>query len=462
MVQDLRRNQRGSALIIATIMIVVSLVLIGVLLAVPQAQMAQTASSVAKQRSLENADAGAREAFMIMQANVANLQAWLPAGGNNCIVSGNASYGAANPAPAPATPTYGSTPAFFPCTVSLAPSGAQINPNGFPVFAAGNFRQFGDPAASRGQFAYCVLPTATAGYFRVLIEGRSMSSTAGATTAPLTVSSLVDLTALLPNNINMNDFGAVTFANGSGGGNPPTNAFGTPPVTFGMYNDHDRNKTYAVGGTNAGLILPQQPGGSAAPTLAYNPSDVPGSGGVPLTGTPASTTMNNATAINEYQAIANAAAAKAGVTPNVTPGIVTTSWTGPLGNTFNYYYFGPGTTINDSTAGLPFDVHSNSTGGIVFFDLGNNVTINKQNQTWGGGGGFFSGNGINKWKGGSAIFYQRGAVNVTSNNMVLLTWNSGNSDDNMLPYNSAAIQDALNTLSLPPPVPKITSYTVRQ
>src|SRR4029077_4998705 len=64
-------------------------------------------------------------------------------------------------------------------------------------------------------------------------------------------------------------------------------------ITIGMYNDHDRNKTYAAGGTNAGLILPLQPAGDTAPTLVYNPSDNPGSGGVPETGTPPTTTMSS-------------------------------------------------------------------------------------------------------------------------------------------------------------------------
>ncbi|MEZ0229257.1 MAG: hypothetical protein ACAI25_11580, partial [Planctomycetota bacterium] len=72
----LSRRDQGSALVIATIMIVVTATMIAVLLASPTSQMNQVAEATAKERATLNADAGIRDAVVWLTYRKVNLQTW--------------------------------------------------------------------------------------------------------------------------------------------------------------------------------------------------------------------------------------------------------------------------------------------------------------------------------------------------------------------------------------------------
>lgn len=466
------RRDQGSALVIATIMIVITAAMIGILLAAPQAQLAQVATSVAKQRALSNADAGAREAMLVLQANATKIGTWLPLlpGGTNALISGQLGTGQTAPGtmPNPAPPTYATSPSFFPCELATT-SSLPMNPaTGFPAFVSTNWRQFGDRTKERGRFAFAILATAQAGYYRVLIEGQSLAGSAptqgstGAITGALTVSSLLEVVVYLPNPITPSAFGAVSFANASGGsGNAPTQPFGTAGVQTQIMLESDKNKTFTNGwGANTGTQYPLQPAGTPAPTLAID-TGIGGAGSTPAAGTPPTSILSDLSLQKQYLAIADAAKTKAAVATNAT---LSTTWSSG-GYTFYYNHFAAGSTIdgNSGYGANPLNVHGMNNG-IVVFDLEDNVTIDLQDPQGTGSnihGAFFSGNGIGSF-GGTVLFIQRGRVNVSGDKFFLVSWNPANSSDNILSFNQAAIEGALQVLTLPPPSTKIASYRVVQ
>src|SRR5438270_3675481 len=73
----MKRRDRGSALVIATIMLFVTVAMIGLLLGAPQAQLTRVQAAVTKERSVGAAQSGVSDALAWLQANASPAQSWM-------------------------------------------------------------------------------------------------------------------------------------------------------------------------------------------------------------------------------------------------------------------------------------------------------------------------------------------------------------------------------------------------
>jgi hypothetical protein len=74
-----RGRQRGSALLIAVVMIFVMVAMIELMMATPSAELQKVRSTVSKEHSLASADAGVKDALQFLYANRSNLTNWFTA-----------------------------------------------------------------------------------------------------------------------------------------------------------------------------------------------------------------------------------------------------------------------------------------------------------------------------------------------------------------------------------------------
>lgn len=225
-----KTRRRGSALVIATILIFITASMVTLLLAAPSAQLNRVMTGTAKERSALIADAGLRDAIQFLNSNQANLSAWLAqpgtAGGvpNLVLISGTARpAGSSAPRTAVSPSPTGATLIQAEATTAgvaegwvddKSPGTPYWNVNKVPTgfFQTGNFVQFGDPVAARGRYAFLVTPRGN-GYYRVDVEGQAQNATGGGSTPTISTR----LVAFVFRGTSQAQFSGLMFANPTGG-----------------------------------------------------------------------------------------------------------------------------------------------------------------------------------------------------------------------------------------------------
>jgi Tfp pilus assembly protein PilX len=513
--QRLARRDQGSALVISVIMIVVTVAMIGMLLAAPQAQLQQVGSAVAKERSLANADAGVRDAVAWLQANKANLALWVVKNSSFYISTtagttitadiptGLAQKTGLTPDPAACNGTSitgqtnmnlilvddrgtasGAVAGFLsqPGTVSTVINGVTVT-KGFPNFVAGNYKPFGDRHTAQNEYAYCIFDEG-GNYYRVLAEGRALAAVNNDNKVNI-ITSRIEAYIYNPIPV-VSDPAAVTFLNTSGAA---INNIENSNQPGGWVNPD--STTYTAAGTSPAqpIIYTSTSGGgsdkiSNTPTGMINGSDQSGlndpTNGVGIQN-------NNFLFDNSNSAAASATGTQA-VNSNLSSSV--TNSIGSLvqtvsgmssGNGVNVYtYSGNAITVGDSTPTITylkipdntvvdssiFTFNGSSTyAGVLIVDVGDNVTFTFGTTSSGGSAGLtntghnalFNFNGNPNQELGAFIFYQRGSINIPMSG-VYLADNQGNATDK-LQWNSYDYKTALTSINTPL---RISSYRVVQ
>jgi hypothetical protein len=477
------RNRRGSALLVAVIMIVVTVAMVELALSAPSAELLKVRSTVGKEHAMASADAGLRDALVWLNANKGSLNTLLT---NPTATNGGAPYHLSAGSKVIVTAT-GSTQGPTQTTIPLltlqqavqlnqvsglypfpgsapwaATSGSCLNglsfcdTNDIANTTSSNFLRFGDPIVSRGEYAYRItaLDTTFSNMcYQVDVEGRAQGVALGngSSRGPYTPTRLTAVVRRI-----LQPAGDIPAA--ANIVNPSHTA--TTPGSFSILatgNPGSKN-TEAISGvdaagtgvTVAGLAIETPSGINFATnngnTVAGNPPIAVGTGSG-ATQIP-QTTWDGITDI-----VDQAAGLTSGQSVNV-PGTALSPgmWTGTYGVQslpskgigIFYMKIPDGSTVSSGPL-MTVTGASGSTGGILILDVGDGVTFSNASP-------LLQGDGKHPFQ-GTVILYQRGAMNITTttkiNNVTTPTLNlfyqNGNQADG-LQYDSTNIVSALNVL----------------
>jgi Tfp pilus assembly protein PilX len=472
----LSRRDQGSALVIATIMIVVTSTMIAVLLASPTSQLNQVAEATAKERATLNADAGIRDAVVWLTYRKANLSSWT-VNGSHYYVSRKDGVSVSSAIPSGQTQKTGLLPDPSTTDLILVHNNAWLGitgSKGSPAFEENNFKSFGDAKGDNNKYAY-VVTNENNGYYRVICEGRAR---AGAAARSLDgsdvrfVSTIIEAYIVDPIVISNNP-AAVTFLNRSGA----------------QILNKDLSPAAASGWTNPAPTVFTAPA-SNPPSVPMIYSSTKGGGGDKIENTPsgfingddlsAGNQDTNAVAIQnggfQFDNSTGVASSTTSAVVNASSGMVNsvgslvdTVKNLPSGNGVDkYVYSGSSITVGSATPKITYvnipdntvvtsDVFrfngSSTYAGILIVDVGNNVQFNFAL----GSVSLFAFNGNPNQALGAFVFNQRGTMKLPQDGLYLAD-NRGNATDK-LHWDSYSYQQALTNL---PTTLKFVSYRVKK
>ncbi len=494
------RRNRGSALILTTVMIIMIVALIGLLLSAPEAQLRQVSSGYAKERSIETADAGVREAIDWIYAYKPNLNSWCSASvtsyvyvtTNRAQASGNfpniaISMGTTQVAPATLVPDpttvvapgpfliVNLTSGLFPHGLPDVPS-VGSNTNSFPNFVAANFKSFGDSNSSENQYAFAVYAVGN-GYYRILVQGNSTAGVAGGnfSASSKTVSTYIEAYVRNPVPVNYNP-GAVTFTtngypinnittgNTTGWTNPDIATYpdvGANPTTPLVYNSMTGGGSDKVSNTAPGFItgIDQYTVGGL-PAASTAGVDIQGglnydntnNGGLGTAYGSPPTSNGTANIYNTVNTLVSDIVALPAGTPGVTKATYAGSAYSITTNTPQIYYLKiPDNAVVNSDI---FDLSGSSTfQGALILDVGSNVTFNFA----AGSVATMRFNGNPNQELGAFIIHLNGPIKIPSTGWYLGDDRGNNTTK--LAWNSFDYDTAISNIKVPL---KIASYRIYQ
>ncbi len=431
-------GERGSALVITVVMLLLMIAFTSVLVGAPTAHLTKVGSATARERAVATADAGLRDCLQFLGQNTSLAE-----------IANSTGYTSPNESMTPASGTSSfAANSFYP----------QSNTTGAVIkYWDGNSYHDTDPGGTtaypyiqknfgggKGRFAWRVLRRDSS-YLQITSLGLADGGGGNASTYAI-VEAVVrkdQYTAAVP--------GASSFVDPTGAGFTDVKTGGTSTSIYNTWTGGTPTSSNGAdtsgGGDIAGVAI-QNTGvgyGAGSTTVAGSPPIVGGTSG---NAGPSAATWASLVAV--------ANAAKTNNTDSLTySGSAFLGGNGGSSAQLVYINVPAGTTIAGPPNGSPFRINGNSNWvrGLVVIDLEDNVTLPDSSY-------LYDKNGTSGVQ-GAIIVIQRGRLNVGQAGSVSTglhyAHKSGNNSD-YIKYNSAAIAEALQNLSSKY---KIASYIIR-